>query len=396
MGALCRNYKNKTRRMKKKRIVHVSTMHSSSDTRVFRNECRSLSMAGYDVIFCVPHDKEEVVDGVRIVPVPKPKSLIDRIIGAPKNAVVIAKSLNADLYHFHDPELLFPMAKLAKEGRQVIWDAHENYADTIYQFNSLKIKPFSYFGAKFFGYFELQFAVKYFKGVATITDKMAEKYRNRNIPTAVVGNFSNIDNLKEPDFEKSLTYIRFISSGMQFKERAVVEMAAAFQLLNNFEKAILEYAGKIRSLALAQEIKEQFEEERLSHLVLTGELSWSKLVNEHISNAHVAFVLFDTSDPNNCNGLPNRFFEAWSNGLPVITTAGTQVANITEEIGGGIVIPDNSPESIAKAMQFFIDEPSLAIELGKRAFSAVRERYNWKVAFNELDKLYGKILKNDA
>jgi glycosyltransferase involved in cell wall biosynthesis len=105
-------------------------------------------------------------------------------------------------------------------------------------------------------------------------------------------------------------------------------------------------------------------------------------------------VLFDTSDPNNCNGLPNRFFECWSNGLPVITTAGTQVARIVLEEKGGIVIPDNSPQSIADAMSRFIDDPSLIEKMGHNARKAVEEKYSWGVAFRNINQLYTEVLKN--
>ena len=392
MDELCRYPSKENLQRPMKRIVHVSTMHPSSDTRVFKNECRSLAKEGYEVIFCVPHPKEETVEGVRIVPVPKFSGFIDRIFGAPKKAVQIAESLHGDLYHFHDPELLFVMAALAKRGKKVIWDAHENYTDTIYQFNSLKIKPISLLGAIFFGYFELKYAKKYFKGVVTVTERMAERYRKLNIPTAVVGNFSDTSKFKKPDFLKKNEEVKFISSGMQLKVRGVVEIAAAFNLLKSVDKVELCYAGKVKPDDLEEEIRAELDASKQRKVKFTGELSWSDLINVHLPSSHVAFVLFDTSDPNNCNGLPNRFFEAWSNGLPVITTAGTQVARITEEVGGGVIIPDNSSDSIAKAMKFFIDHPGGAIEMGKKAYSAVVKKYSWKDAFNNLSDLYRKIL----
>lgn len=375
-----------------KRIVHLSIMHSSSDTRVFRNECRSIAKEGYEVIFCVPHPVEQTIEGVRIVPIPKFNGFVDRIYGAPKKALQVAEKLDGDLYHFHDPELLFVMAGLAKRGKKVIWDAHENYADTIYQFNSLKIKLVSFFGAKIFGHYELKYAKKYFSGVVTITDKMADKYRKLGVETAVVGNFSDISKFKTPNFERESTPVNFISSGMQFKVRGVVEMASAFNLIKNDRGARLCYAGKVKPDELEVEILKEVHSSKHERVKFTGELSWYNLINEYLPNANVAFVLFDTSDPNNCNGLPNRFFEAWSNGLPVITTAGTEVARITAEEKGGIIIPDNTPGSIQQAMQEFVDQPELSTELGKNAFRAVQNRYSWSVAFKNLINLYKIIL----
>lgn len=375
-----------------KHIVHVSTMHSTFDTRIFRNECRSLVREGFKVSYCVPSDKQGNVEGVEVVPIPKINGFLGRVLFGPKKAMKIALSLDGDLYHFHDPELLFVMARLARQGKKVIWDAHETYSDTIYQFNSLKLKWISYLGAKVFGFFEMRFSSRLFKGVVTITDVMAARYKKKGIPTAVVGNFSNIDNLGSPDFSRPKQEIEFVSSGMQFRERGVVEIAEAFSILEADSKASLKFAGKMKSIELEQEIKSKIPPERMNLVSFTGQISWEQLVNHEIPEAEVGFVLFDTSDPNNCNGLPNRFFECWSNGIPVITTAGTQVARITKEEQGGIVIPDNKPESIARAMSTFLENPQLARELGKNAFSAVQTKYSWQVAFNNLNGLYKKVL----
>lgn len=378
-----------------KRIVHITTMHPSSDTRIFRNECISLVKAGYEVILFAPHPKEEIVEGVRIVPIFKPRTFFERIFTAPKSALEIASQMDADIYHFHDPELLFVMAALAKKpGKKVIWDAHENYADTIYSFNSLKIKLVSFVVAYFFGRFELYYAKNRFKGVVTVTDTMAQKYRDKGIPTATAGNFSDISNIPGAVADRSMSPLVFISSGMQFKERSVVEIAQAFNLLQNETQAILRYAGKFKTEELKQEIESQVRTEMRDKLELSGPYSWEELVQEQIPQAHIGFVLFDTSDPNNCNGLPNRFFECWSNGLPVITTAGTQVARIVAEEKGGIVIPNNDPRSIAEAMNKFLNDPALAEIMGRNARKAVEEKYSWGVAFRNINQLYATVLKS--
>jgi glycosyltransferase involved in cell wall biosynthesis len=369
-------------------------MHAPKDTRIFRNECVSLAEFGFEVYLCIPIDKKEKENNVNFIPVLKPKNFIDRVFNSPRNAVKVAESLNADLYHFHDPELLFVMASLAKKGKKVVWDAHENYSDTIYSFNSLKIKLVSFIGAYFFGWFELFYVKRRFKGVVTVTDVMAKKYRDIGIPTAVAGNFSDLSNIPRVARNKSQSPIVFISSGMQFKERSVIEIAQAFNLFKNETQAILRFAGKFKTEELKLEIIAQVRNEMKEKLELSGPFSWEELVQEQIPNAHVGFVLFDTSDPNNCNGLPNRFFECWSNGLPVITTAGTQVARIVAEEMGGIVIPNNSPQSIAEAMRMFLENPMLVDKMGNNARRAVEEKYSWGVAFRNITQLYAEVLKN--
>ena len=42
-----------------------------------------------------------------------------------------ALEIDADIYHFHDPELLPYGLKLKKKGKSVIFDSHENYSEQI-------------------------------------------------------------------------------------------------------------------------------------------------------------------------------------------------------------------------------------------------------------------------
>ena len=368
-------------------------MHPTFDTRIFRNECVSLARAGYRIKLCIPAEKGEVVDNVEIIPIPAPASFGNRLWKTPKQAVLMAAKLDADLYHFHDPELFYWMVEFAKQtGKPVIWDAHENFEETIVSFNSFKVKWLSIIAAFGFGRFELKMARKHFKGVVTVTGKMAERYREKGILTAVVGNFSDIGKIPYPAQVEKTQRIRFISSGYQFEQRGVLEIARAYNLLQAEGYPRLNFAGYFKSEELKSQIRANVKPALQDGLTLSGPHSWEELVLQEIPRSHVGFVLFDTSDPNNRNGLPNRFFECWSNGIPVITTAGTQVAALVELYEGGIVIPDNSPESIARAMQQFLDHPQEIARMGKNGRDAVEEKYSWNAAFENLYDLYRQVL----
>jgi hypothetical protein len=53
-------------------IVHCATTHRAGDPRIFLKECRTLARAGFRVSYIVPHDRDEVIDGVQILAVPRP------------------------------------------------------------------------------------------------------------------------------------------------------------------------------------------------------------------------------------------------------------------------------------------------------------------------------------
>jgi hypothetical protein len=63
----------------KKKIVHFSSAHPCFDIRIFVKECKTLAEAGYNVVLVVTHDKDEVVDGIKIKSVAKPKNRRERM-----------------------------------------------------------------------------------------------------------------------------------------------------------------------------------------------------------------------------------------------------------------------------------------------------------------------------
>jgi len=66
--------------------------------------------------------------GVTLIPLgPVPHRRARRFISGPRKALALARAVVADLWHFHDPELLPVALKLARSGHRVVWDAHEDY-----------------------------------------------------------------------------------------------------------------------------------------------------------------------------------------------------------------------------------------------------------------------------
>lgn len=110
------------------KVCHLIAGHSPFDVRIFHKETKTLAKAGYEVIIIAEHDKEEVVAGVRIIPLPKTRSRVERMTKGLWRLFKLALKQKADIYHFHDPELI-PVGMALKwlKRARVIYDVHEDH-----------------------------------------------------------------------------------------------------------------------------------------------------------------------------------------------------------------------------------------------------------------------------
>lgn len=110
-------------------VVHLTSVHSPDDPRIFHKECRSLAAAGFDVHLVAPSPapRPATVDGVTIHPVAPGSGRVRRMTSTLSDVVRMARSLPADLFHLHDPELLAAVPRLRRQA-PVVYDVHEDYS----------------------------------------------------------------------------------------------------------------------------------------------------------------------------------------------------------------------------------------------------------------------------
>ncbi|NIN68714.1 MAG: hypothetical protein GTO63_29210, partial [Anaerolineae bacterium] len=100
-----------------------TSVHPCFDVRIFQKQAISLAGAGYQVTLVAVADFEEkVVDQVRILGLPQSRSRVLRPLNWYR-ILRIAVREQADVYHFHDPELLFVGSMIRTlTKRPVIYD----------------------------------------------------------------------------------------------------------------------------------------------------------------------------------------------------------------------------------------------------------------------------------
>ena len=108
------------------KVCVMTSVHSAVDVRIFRKECVSLARAGFKVTLVAPWNRDERIDGVDIKAIPSTSRRLLRLIRTVWQLLREAKHVDAEIYHFHDPELIPVGLLLLRRGKTVIYDIHED------------------------------------------------------------------------------------------------------------------------------------------------------------------------------------------------------------------------------------------------------------------------------
>src|SRR5438445_7916118 len=108
-------------------IVHFTSVHPANDTRIYYKECKTLASVGYKVSLIVSDTPPIKDKSINIVSVNyKAGNRLARMLVTTFKIYRECLKWNADVYHFHDPELI-PIGLLLKlRGKKVVYDVHED------------------------------------------------------------------------------------------------------------------------------------------------------------------------------------------------------------------------------------------------------------------------------
>jgi len=366
------------------KVVHLTTVHLPFDTRIFHKEAKTLAQAGYDVTLIAQHEGNAVVEGVKILGLPRPRNRLARIFGLTWHAFRMAIRERADVYHFHDPELL-PIGVLLKvfTRAKVIYDVHEDVPEQILTKNWIPT-PLRRPLAIVFNVGEKLLA-RALDAVVVATEGIAEKFQRLN--PVVVHNYPDLGMLPTSSSvpyerkEKVLVYVGGIS-----KIRGAVEMVRALEYLNPSLDVRLELLGRFEPSRLEKELQALPGYRRVHFLEW---LPW-KEAWQRAQRAIAGLVLFHPA-PNHTKSLPNKLFEYMAAGLPVVASNFPLWRELVEGNRCGICVDPLDPKEIAQAIEYLLTHPEEARKMGENGRRAVEEKYNWEEEAKKLLNLYAEL-----
>jgi len=365
----------------------MTSVHPPFDVRIFHKQCQSLARAGYRVTLIAPIERDQQCGDVFLRAFPRYANRFDRVLKGTLAMYRSARRENADIYHFHDPELIPVGLLLRAGGKGVIYDIHEDLPKTI----SYK----SYIPAWLRIPLQMsvrvveEFAARFFSGVIAATGPIVERF-SKVERRAVVHNYpmleefpaNSTDTAPEPEPKNYVAYVGARITG----GRGAIEMVQAMGLVRPDLGLQLRLAGAFDPSNLPQALSQLPGWRQTKALGVLGRTEIAQLLRR----ARAGLVLLHP-EPNYLNSQPVKLFEYMGAAIPVIASDFPVWRNVIESAGCGLLVNPLDPTSIATAIDYLCTHPKEAAEMGRRGRAAVEGRYNWAGEEQRLLDFYGEL-----
>lgn len=376
--------------MKRNKVIsvcHVTSAHSRYDGRIFLKQCSSLAKNNYKVtLLCCDTLDDEVKNKVNIVPINKQfSSLRDRIFNSKRMLKKMCLEINADIYQFHDPDLLSLALYMKRKGKVVIFDSHEDYPSLFLEKQSIPVFLRKCLSSVYSLYEKHVF--KKIDGVICVADYQLDRIKRINSNAVIITNYPIIDN----DFKKnkSVKNTLCFAGGV----RADWNHDTVIKAIEDIDDVKYMVAGSYKESYL-ETLKSYKGFEKAEFL---GKLD-KKGVKDLYSNSNVGIALCSYR-PNTCykkGSLGNtKIFEYMMYELPVIFTDFDVFKNILKEGKFGIAVNPYSVDEVKDAIKYLIDNPDVALKMVKTGRMLVEKKYNWDTQIPILLSVYKKLVRKN-
>ncbi|MCP1356999.1 glycosyltransferase family 4 protein [Aneurinibacillus migulanus] len=358
-------------------ICHLTSVHPPMDTRIFTKECSSLAGAGYETHLIAPDAPAGMHNGVRFHSITRGRGRLNRMTKTVRDVYRKAIEIDADAYHFHDPELL-PVGLLLKmKGKKVVYDVHEDVPRQILSKYWIPA-PLRKVISRTFETFE-NFAAKRFDTIAAATPFISKRFARIGCHSLYVNNYPLLAEFVTPERdwsrkERAVTYVGGISV-----KRGIQEMVKAMGRTDT--KLLL--AGKFIPASLRDETTRIPGWERVEEFGHVSREEVQQILGHSMAGLVTLHPIINYKD-----ALPVKMFEYMAAGIPVIASDFPLWREIVEGNECGICVDPLDDKQIAEAIQYLVDHPEEAKRMGDNGRRAIEEKYSWEMEAKKLVAMY--------
>lgn len=373
-------------------VCILSSVHIALDNRVFYREACSLRRAGYNVTLIAVHNQNETKDGVKIIGLPKvPRWQRPRLWWS---IFWLAQKTQADIFHFHDPELLLVTPWLRwLTGKPTIYDVHEVYVDFI------KVKDYMpawlrYPIAWLFKWLE-PLLVRLQSALIFSDDEIAAAFKNVRRPKLTLFNFPArffVDQGIEATAQAAARQPLVLHLGGHERNRGAHLMVDAFyEVLQTMPEAKLLLVGHFMPPSLEQELRAHVAQRGLEQAVtITGRVPFETIGN-YLSQAAVGWVPWQPV-PKNDKNIPTKLFEYMAFAVPIVSSDLRSTRPFVHNGENGFRVTADDPSAHARAILSLLQQPQQAAKMGQCGQRLVNQHYNWDEMEKQLVRFYQALI----
>jgi glycosyltransferase involved in cell wall biosynthesis len=375
-----------------KKVCVLTTVHKPSDIRVFIKQIMSLAKAGYQVDFIV---KEGNIycehDNVNYHFFERQQGMLNRI----KNVFVVLKKairLDDDIYHFHDPELMFAGLILKIFYRKkVIYDIHELNADAI-RHKPYLTKPWGSIFAFIYTFIE-RLIINFFD-MNILAEVGYQKYY-RDKKHLILQNFVPISfTIKElANFNDLTKEINFIYLGGLSRVRGVYEIFELAAKLSKYKKIKIHLIGKFQPVSIKEDLEKKISENQLEDVFeIYGGVPFPEAL--YILRKCDIGLLPLHPILNHTTILSTKLYEYMGNGLVPMTSDYPLLKNFLEKHNCGLVVDFFNLDKEINRIVAFLDNIDQVNDMKRRNIETVRQNYTWEIEEKKILALYDELSKD--
>jgi glycosyltransferase involved in cell wall biosynthesis len=370
--------------IKPPRVAHLTSAHSSDDSRIWVRECRTLAWAGLDVTILAPGQSNTKIEGVDVRSVPSVGGRLRRMTITVGQVFIGAVRSGATVCHIHDPELI-PVALVLKLlGRKVVYDVHEDLPATILDRTWIWIYLRRVVARLAAG---LEFTSRFYvDAFVAATPHIARRFPCGK--TRIVQNFPLRNELAAfsdrtySDRSPKIAYVGGMTS-----IRGIHELVQAIDLVDCSAVRLI-LVGKFEESALEYCCRNESGWRRVEYLGWRARPEVAKI----LGSVRAGLVTYHAA-ANHTAAQPTKLFEYMAAGIPVIASDFPLWRRIIERANCGLLVDPQDPRAIAEAIQWILDHSVEAEHMGRRGRAAIVREYSWEHESLQLLALYEELLR---
>lgn len=362
-------------------VFIMSSVHKWDDSRVYYKEAVSLSKNYSVELHAIADFKCRRELNLNIYGLPKYNKRYKRILNWVRLFIRAIKS-DAQIFHFHDPELI-PLALIIKKLKNVkmIYDVHEDYSQSILNKYWINKNIRSYISKKF-NNFEKRCSKKFDLNINVI-EHISDKFADSGAEVLIVKNYPLMNNkIRKHSLFKDKD-VKIVYVGALSEERGICDVVDSLDFIENRNIQLI-VAGKCANEDIKLKIKrKEMKDERLKYL---GELP-SEKVKGVLDSCDIGLVCLQRLSQYE-NSLPVKMFEYMTSKIPIIATEMTYWVRNFSEFNCIHFITEVTSENIAEAIENLANNKEKSISMGENGYNAFVNYLNWGTEEKKLLSAY--------